>query len=484
MDALVRAVERGGFAPAARELGVTPSALSKVVSKLERRLGVRLLHRSTRKLKPTAEGEAYLARAVKILEAVAEADNEAIRHAGQPSGRLRMHAGTSFGTYALVPALPDFLDRYPAIELDLRMGDRPNDPAEVGADLIIRLGPPPDAALVARPIARHPARHLRLPGLHRATRRAGRSGGARAAPVPHHRRCARSRALALPRGRTPLRHRGARPRHREQRRDAGRTRAARAGHRPPAGPDRRSLARGRPARAAARRPARRRAGDRARDPSLRARAPAEGRGDGRLPRRALRQRALAVVRNAVRRRRPARRDRASGRAGPAAADDGIVMPRGYPRPMRALRYDHYGDPVGRRPRRGRAAAPGGRRTAGARRARRPQSARREAGRRPPPAACPAWRGRRAASASTSPAPSSGVGGGDMHGRFPRATRVRDALAVQAARQLRRALRDRRGAARPPCPTASTTRPPPRCRSRPAPPCRRWSTTRGSSPGSA
>jgi DNA-binding transcriptional LysR family regulator len=153
MDALVRAVERGGFAPAARELGVTPSALSKVVSKLERRLGVRLLHRSTRKLKPTAEGEAYLARAVKILEAVAEADNEAIRHAGQPSGRLRMHAGTSFGTYALVPALPDFLDRYPAIELDLRMGDRPNDPAEVGADLIIRLGPPPDAALVARPIA-------------------------------------------------------------------------------------------------------------------------------------------------------------------------------------------------------------------------------------------------------------------------------------------------------------------------------------------
>ena len=152
MDVLLRAVDKGGFAPVARELGVSPSALSKVVAKLEERLGVKLLHRTTRRLRPTAEGEAYLERAARIVEAVREADNEAMRHGGQPSGRLRMVVGLSFGTYALVPSLPEFLARYPAIDLDLVMGERAVDPSESGADLSIRLGALADSSLIARRI--------------------------------------------------------------------------------------------------------------------------------------------------------------------------------------------------------------------------------------------------------------------------------------------------------------------------------------------
>lgn len=152
MDALLRSVDRGGFAPAARELGVSPSALSKVVAKLEARLGVKLLHRSTRRLRPTAEGESYLERARRIVDAVREADDEAMRHGGRPAGRLRLIVGVSFGTYALVPSLPEFLERYPEIELDLVMGERALDPADAGADLSIRLGTIADAALVAKRI--------------------------------------------------------------------------------------------------------------------------------------------------------------------------------------------------------------------------------------------------------------------------------------------------------------------------------------------
>ena len=152
MDVLLRAVERGGFAPVARDLGVSPSALSKVVAKLEQRLGVKLLHRTTRRLRPTAEGEAYLERAARIVEAVREANDEAVRHGGRPSGRLRLVVGMSFGTYALVPSLPEFLRRYPEIDLDLVMDERTLDPAESGADLVIRLGEIADTSLVARRI--------------------------------------------------------------------------------------------------------------------------------------------------------------------------------------------------------------------------------------------------------------------------------------------------------------------------------------------
>lgn len=150
MTAFVRAVEREGFSPAARELGVTPSAVSKLVTRLERRLGIVLLHRSTRRLALTPEGELFFERARAIVEAIADAEHEVMRFGERPRGRLRMNVGTAFGTYVLVPALHEFKMRYPEIELDLSLDDSVVDLMEAGADLGIRVGPLSDANIVAR----------------------------------------------------------------------------------------------------------------------------------------------------------------------------------------------------------------------------------------------------------------------------------------------------------------------------------------------
>ena len=105
MAAFVRAVEKGGFSPAARELGLTPSAISKLVTRMENRLGVRLLNRTTRKLALTPEGEAFFHRASRILADIEEAENEVARFRAHPRGRLRVNVGTAFGSHQLVPAL-------------------------------------------------------------------------------------------------------------------------------------------------------------------------------------------------------------------------------------------------------------------------------------------------------------------------------------------------------------------------------------------
>lgn len=150
MTAFVKAIERNGFSQAARELGVTPSAVSKLVTRLERRLGVTLLHRTTRRLALTPEGELFFERAHRIVEAIADAEAEVMRFGERPRGRLRINAGTAFGTYALVPALPEFRARYPEIELEIALTDSIVDLVEAGADLAIRVGPTHDANLVVR----------------------------------------------------------------------------------------------------------------------------------------------------------------------------------------------------------------------------------------------------------------------------------------------------------------------------------------------
>lgn len=150
MTAFVRAVERNGFSPAARELGVTPSAVSKLVTRLERRLGIVLLHRTTRKLALTPEGELFFERAQRIVEAIADAEHEVMRFGERPRGRLRINVGMAFGTYVLVPAIAEFKARYPEIQLELSLDDHIVDLVEAGADLGIRLGPLPDANIVAR----------------------------------------------------------------------------------------------------------------------------------------------------------------------------------------------------------------------------------------------------------------------------------------------------------------------------------------------
>lgn len=152
MTAFVRAVELGGFTPAAREMGLTPSALSKLVSRLEDRLGVRLLTRSTRRQQMTAEGEAFFNRARPILSAIDEAEAE-IAQAGQyPRGLLRLHCGSAFGMHQLTPAIPLFLEAYPDVELELTISDQLPGPGEDHFDLIVRIGALDDSSAIARRI--------------------------------------------------------------------------------------------------------------------------------------------------------------------------------------------------------------------------------------------------------------------------------------------------------------------------------------------
>lgn len=152
MRAFVRSVELGGFSAASRELDLTPSALSKLVTRMEDRLGVRLMNRTTRKLALTAEGEAYFASAKRILIDIEEAEAEVTRFSQHPKGLLRVNVGVAFGMHQLAPALPRFLDRFPDIELDITMTDRVIDLVEEGADVAIRTGNLRDSSLVARKI--------------------------------------------------------------------------------------------------------------------------------------------------------------------------------------------------------------------------------------------------------------------------------------------------------------------------------------------
>src|SRR5438105_12525184 len=107
MTAFVKAVELGGFSMAAREMGLTPSAVSKIVTRLEERLGVRLLNRTTRRLALTAEGEAFFHRGQRIVADIAEAEDEVGRFRSQPRGLLRLSVSTAFGMHVLPPALPE-----------------------------------------------------------------------------------------------------------------------------------------------------------------------------------------------------------------------------------------------------------------------------------------------------------------------------------------------------------------------------------------
>jgi DNA-binding transcriptional LysR family regulator len=150
--AFTNAVESGGFSAAARKLGLTPSALSKLIGRLEDRLGTRLLHRTTRRIQLTSEGEAFYNRVRPLLAALDEAETEVGQAAAQPRGQLRLRCGIAFGMHQLTPAIPKFLARYPDISLDLTFSDLPAPQAEDNCDLAIRFGIPDEATAVVRHI--------------------------------------------------------------------------------------------------------------------------------------------------------------------------------------------------------------------------------------------------------------------------------------------------------------------------------------------
>jgi DNA-binding transcriptional LysR family regulator len=149
----VRVMDRGSFSCAAKDLRLTPSAVSKVVSRLEDRLGVRLLERSTRRLVLTPEGETFLARARRIVADIDDAEAEVMQARGGPRGKLRINSGTAFGLHQLAPALADFLARYPEIELELSITDRLVDLVEEQTDIAVRSGHIPEGPQVQRKIA-------------------------------------------------------------------------------------------------------------------------------------------------------------------------------------------------------------------------------------------------------------------------------------------------------------------------------------------
>ena len=153
MNAFVRVIERGSFAAAAVDLGVTPSALSKLVTRIEDRLGVSLLTRTTRRLALTAEGEVFAARSRDILASIEAAEAEVTAASRLPRGHLRISVGTAIAKQILGPALPVFLDRYPDISVELHVSDRQIDLVAEQVDVAIRSGALGDSTLVARKIA-------------------------------------------------------------------------------------------------------------------------------------------------------------------------------------------------------------------------------------------------------------------------------------------------------------------------------------------
>jgi DNA-binding transcriptional LysR family regulator len=149
IEVFVRVVDLGGFSSAARAFGMTPSAVSKLVARLESRLGTRLLNRSTRKLQLTAEGATFYKRGLRILEDMAAAERE-VAVGAKPQGRLRVNSNVPFGLHYLLPLLPGFLSDYPSIKVDVSLTDRVVDLIEERADVAIRTGPLRESRLVAR----------------------------------------------------------------------------------------------------------------------------------------------------------------------------------------------------------------------------------------------------------------------------------------------------------------------------------------------
>jgi DNA-binding transcriptional LysR family regulator len=148
MEVFVRVVQEAGFSAAARSLDLTPSAVSKLIGRLESRLGARLLSRTTRALTLTAEGETYYHAALRILRDLNEADQAAA--GASLRGRLHVNTTIPFGTMYVAPAVPLFVKRNPELVIDLSFTDAIVDLVAERADVAIRIGNLPDSSLIAR----------------------------------------------------------------------------------------------------------------------------------------------------------------------------------------------------------------------------------------------------------------------------------------------------------------------------------------------
>jgi DNA-binding transcriptional LysR family regulator len=153
IEAFARVVETGSFTAAAGSLQTAKSSVSETVRALEERLGVRLLDRTTRKVRPTEAGTAFYRRCRRLLDEAAEARSEAQATHAEPAGRLTVATPDGFAERFIVPGLPAFLARYPTIEIALVEGSAPARLVEQGIDLAIRIAEKPEPSLVVRRIA-------------------------------------------------------------------------------------------------------------------------------------------------------------------------------------------------------------------------------------------------------------------------------------------------------------------------------------------
>ena len=158
--AFVRVAETGSFSDAARQQGVTPSAISRPVARLEKTMGVSLLQRTTRQLRLTDAGLEVLAHGRTMIAAAQATLQVAEGHVGEPQGLVRVSAPKAFARHMLQPVLLGFLQQHPAVDVHLLVVDRPVDPLREGVDVVIRLTDDPPQGMVARALM--PVRQLVL----------------------------------------------------------------------------------------------------------------------------------------------------------------------------------------------------------------------------------------------------------------------------------------------------------------------------------
>jgi DNA-binding transcriptional LysR family regulator len=152
MSVFVRVVESGSFSEAARLLHMTPSTVSKLVARIEERLGVRLLERSTRALTLTGEGQFYFERSRELIGRIEDTEQQLAQGGAEPEGLLRVNSSVSFGAAGIEPLLPEFFTRFPRIVLDLSLSDEVVDLYLERTDVAFRVGRLQDSNLMARKI--------------------------------------------------------------------------------------------------------------------------------------------------------------------------------------------------------------------------------------------------------------------------------------------------------------------------------------------
>lgn len=153
MKVFAAVVEAGSFTAGADVLGMSKAAVSRYVAELEERLGVRLLHRTTRRLSPTSEGEIFHARCRELLGNLDEAEAEISSRVGEATGLLKLNVPVTFGLMHLAPLWPAFMARHPRLALDITLSDRVADLVEEGYDAAVRIGQLAPSSLIGRKLA-------------------------------------------------------------------------------------------------------------------------------------------------------------------------------------------------------------------------------------------------------------------------------------------------------------------------------------------